>query len=65
MTKRAIGIGLALWAVDLLFVLFMLAATDVEHSRYFWPVVIALLVVLLPVNLYVGTRMPGTEQKKN
>lgn len=62
MTGKALAIGLALWGVDLLFMLFMVEFTDVEKAPNFWPVIIGILVVLLPINLYVATRMPGTKK---
>lgn len=59
MTKRTWLIGLLLWGVEFVFLLFMILFTQVTRHPLFWPVIGSIFVVLLPINLLVARKMPG------
>ncbi|HEY3375865.1 MAG TPA: hypothetical protein VGL77_00085 [Armatimonadota bacterium] len=61
MNTRTLAIGLALWAIDLFFVFFMMRSTPIAQHPLFKTVVITILIILLPVNLFVASRMPGAK----
>jgi hypothetical protein len=60
MSRKALLIGGILWLMEAVFAVFVGAATSVaRHQPLFWPLIIGLLIILIPIDLYVGTKMPG------